>query len=62
MKQVKPERLNREFACPSCWGFLAVYGNKSNNEWICIDCNQVFTRERLEKGGLKIMLVGVDDE
>ncbi len=50
MKSVKPERLNREYACPECEGFLAVFGNKKNDEWVCIDCETFFTGDSWRRG------------
>jgi ribosomal protein L37AE/L43A len=57
MKSVKPERLNREYACPECEGFLAVFGNKKNDEWVCIDCETFFTGGQLEERALRLFRV-----
>lgn len=57
MKTVKPERLNHDYACPRCGGFLAVFGDVKNDEWRCIDCDYYYTSEMLIKEGLRLLRV-----
>lgn len=57
MKCVKPERLNREYICPYCTGFLAVFGDRRNDDWQCVDCGTYFTREMLSEKCLRIEIV-----
>lgn len=54
-KSVKPERLNREYACPLCGGLFAVFGDKKNDEWRCIDCDRYYNRKMLEKEALHLV-------
>jgi len=54
MKSVKPERLNTQYVCPECGGFLAVYGDKRNDEWRCTMCDTFYTRELLVEDGLRL--------
>lgn len=60
MKSVKPERLNTQYACPGCGGFLAAYGNKKNDEWQCTVCNTFYTRELLRENGYRLYLYNED--
>lgn len=57
MKQVKPERLNKDYACPLCEGFLAVFGNKEKDEWVCLDCETFYTRDDLEERALRLIRI-----
>lgn len=54
MKSVKPERLNTQYVCPECGGFLAVYGDKRNDEWRCTMCDTFYTQELLVEDGLRL--------
>lgn len=54
MKSVRPERLNTQYACPLCGGFLAVYGEEKNDEWRCTGCDTFYTRSMLRKDGLEL--------
>jgi len=60
MKSVKPERLNTQYVCPECGGFLAVYGDKRNDEWQCTVCNTFYTRELLRENGYRLYLYNED--
>lgn len=60
MKSVRPERLNTQYACPQCGGFLAVYGSERNDEWRCTGCDTFYTRELLREDGLRLYVHNED--
>ena len=57
MKSVRPERLNRDYACRECGGFLAVFGPEKNCEYVCVDCDTVYMGEDLEEQAPRIVVV-----
>ena len=59
-KNVSVDRLNREYVCGECGGFLVIFGPKKNKEWRCVDCNMFYLEEQLVTKAFNIVVVDVN--
>jgi len=61
-KNVRIDRLNKDYVCGECGNFLMVYGMAKNKEWNCTECGTYYREEELVTKALTILLTDANGD